>query len=465
MRLRALITSVMTRLSYAFVSGLLALTTAGLATPAVAHRSSAATPTTPLTLRTLLDAVRDGHPTIQAAQARIRAAEGTRASAGRLGNPVLSYQVENTAFPGAGSIAGIDRETMEMATLPLEPFYLRSSRVARTAADVRAARAEADRDRQKVALDASGAFYRAALARIAATTDRDLVSWLDSLVAYNRARAKEGVAAEADLLRTTLERDRAAAEATMADAELAQASAQLASYLGDSPMPGVVDVRAGEMPLALSAVFTPPLLESDTLLQRAGNTTASWISLRPDVRAAREREAAATAAISTERRMLFREVGATLGVKQMMGTTSMIAGLSLPLPLFDQNRGEVARATAERDIARYDVTAQERLAYADVNGTAAAARLLTVRTEAMASPSPDGLLARADEMRRIALGAYREGAIPLIQVLDAARAWGDARLTFYRTLYAQHQIVLALIVANGGDLFTAPLTPATGSPR
>jgi outer membrane protein TolC len=83
----------------------------------------------------------------------------------------------------------------------------------------------------------------------------------------------------------------------------------------------------------------------------------------------------------------------------------------------------------------------------------------------MAGAGPDGLLARADEMRRIALGAYREGAIPLIQVLDAARAWGDTRLTFYRTLYAQHQMVLALIVANGGDLFTAPLTSALGSPR
>lgn len=464
MRLRALITSVMTRLSHAFVRGLLALAVVGLAAPAVAQRSTVA-PTSPLTLRALLDAVRDGHPTIQAARARIRAAEGSRASAGRLGNPILSYQVDNTSFSGAGSIAGIDRETMEMATLPLEPFYLRSSRVARTAAEVRAARAEADRERQRVALDASGAFYRVALARVEAATNRDLVAWLDSLVAYNGARAREGVAAEADLLRSALERDRAAAEATIADAELAQASAQLASYLGDSPMVDAVDVRAGEMVLALPAVSTPARGENDALVQRGGGVTLSSTALRPDVRAARERETAAIAAISTERRMLFREVGATLGVKQMMGTNSMIAGVSLPFPLFDQNRGEVARATAERDVARYDLAARERSAYADVMGTAAAARLLTVRTEAMAIPGPDGLLARADEMRRIALGAYREGAIPLIQVLDAARAWGDTRLTFYRTLYAQHQIVLALIVANGGDLFTAPLTSASGSPR
>jgi cobalt-zinc-cadmium efflux system outer membrane protein len=378
---------------------------------------------------------------------------------------MLSYQVENTAFPAAGSVAGIDRETMEMAMLPLDPFYLRGSRVARTAAEVRAARAEADRERQRVALDAAGAFYRVAMTGVATATNRDLVAWLDSLVAYNRARAREGVAAEADLLRSSLERDRAAAEATMAEADFAQANAQLASFLGAPSPSAAMSVVAGEEALPLRATFAQQLVAMDTAPARAGGPPASTLSLRPDVRAAREREAAAAAGISTERRMLFREAAATVGVKQMMGTSSMIAGLSLPFPLFDQNRGEVARATAERDVAHYELAAQERLAHAEVTGTSAAARLLTDRMETLARVGPNGLLARADEMRRIALGAYREGAIPLIQVLDAARAWGDARLTFYRTLYAQHQIVLALVVASGGDLFTTPLQSATGSSR
>jgi outer membrane protein, heavy metal efflux system len=245
----------------------------------------------------------------------------------------------------------------------------------------------------------------------------------------------------------------------MADAELAQASAQLAAALG-APMGGSVELVAGETPLALTASAAQQLADG-----AVGSAVASTVSLRPDVRAARARETAAAAGISTERRMLFREAGATLGAKQMMGTNSMIAGLSLPFPLFDQNRGEVARATAERDIARFELAAQERLAAADVAGALGAAHLLTHRAESLARPGPDGLLARADEMRRIALGAYREGAIPLVQVLDAAQAWGETRLTYYRMLYAQHQAVLALIVATGGDLFAAPLTSTSGSPR
>jgi outer membrane protein, heavy metal efflux system len=468
MRFRALFSTVMHRLPSHLARGLCALAVLGQAAPAAAQRpaaptgasatsSSVASRAAPLTLGMLLVAVRDEHPTIQAARARVRAAEGMRTTAGRLGNPMLAYQVENTAFPLARSVAGIDRETMEMATLPLEPFYLRGSRVARTAAEVRAARADAERERQRVGLEAASAFYRVALARVTSETGRDLVAWLDSLVAYNRARAREGAAAEADLLRSALERDRAAAEATMADAELAQASAQLAAALGAPVVGASMEIVAGEAPLAL-----PP--GADERLAN-GIALASTVSLRPDVRAARERRAAAAAGISTERRMLFREAGATLGAKQMMGTSSMIAGLSIPFPLFDQNRGEVARATAERDIARFELATQERLATADVAGSLAAARLLTVRAETLARPGPDGLLARAEEMRRIALGAYREGAIPLVQVLEAARAWGETRLTYYRTLYAQHQAVLALIVATGGDIFTAPLTQTSGSSR
>jgi outer membrane protein, heavy metal efflux system len=130
--------------------------------------------------------------------------------------------------------------------------------------------------------------------------------------------------------------------------------------------------------------------------------------------------------------------------------------VSMPLPIFDPNRGEIARASAERDVATFELAARERTARAELAGAHEAARLLTERASLLASATNGrpSLLARADEARRIALGAYREGAVPLLQVIDAARAWGDARLMFYEMLYAQHESVAALLVARGDDLFT-----------
>ncbi len=130
-----------------------------------------------------------------------------------------------------------------------------------------------------------------------------------------------------------------------------------------------------------------------------------------------------------------------------------MAGISMPFPLFDQNRGAIARAAAERDAAGFELAAQERIGRAEIVGSAAAARLLTERAGVLADTSRgQGYLARADEARRIALGAYREGAVPLIQVIDAARAWGEARVAFYQILYAQHESVVELLVAEGVDI-------------
>ncbi|MHB2034011.1 MAG: TolC family protein, partial [Gemmatimonadaceae bacterium] len=191
---------------------------------------------------------------------------------------------------------------------------------------------------------------------------------------------------------------------------------------------------------------------------------AQALDRRADVRAARERVAAASAGVSSERALVLRQFGLTLGTRRTVGTTSLIAGVSVPIPLFDLNRGEIARAEAQRDAASYQLAADERSVNAEVGGAYEAARLLTERATSMASDS-EGFLARADEARRITLGAYREGAVPLLQVLDAARAWEAAQLTYYRTLFAQHQAVVSLAFAEGHDLLailpalTQPITP------
>jgi outer membrane protein, heavy metal efflux system len=425
----------------------------GLAPPARAQLAGSTPPV--LTLRALLDSVRSNHPSVRAAESRIAAAEGSRTTARALGNPVIGYQVDQTPFPGGRPLRGMDREAMTTATLPLEFLYQRVPRVKRANADVRAAEAERDALRQRIGLDAANAYYRAGLAQTQSATTHDLVNWLDTLVAYNRSRVKEGVAAEADLIRSQLERDRVASEASMQDAELAQARAALGAYLSDSgetaPLP---TVAIDDGPLSLPA--------SASLYPRA--TAAVSIDRRPDVRAARERVASSNAAVLGERSMIVRQLGATIGTMRAAGTTSMIAGISMPFPLFDQNRGEVQRANAERDAAAFELAAQERTATADIRGASEAARILTERATLLARRDSTSFLARAEESRRIALAAYREGAVPLFQVIDAARSWADARMTYYKTMVAQHQSILALLVAEGFDLYTgAPIPTSRGA--
>lgn len=397
---------------------------------------AASEPLPALTLRALLDSVQT-HPTGLAAESRARAARGSRVTAGAFGNPLLSYQVDQTPFPEGHALIGMEREAMTTATLPLEFLYQRGPRVARANADLRAAESDALLAKRRLALDAASAYYRVAIAQVQVTTSRDLLGWLDTLVTYNRSRVREGVAAEADLIRSELERDRVAAETAMQEAELAQSRASLAAFVSASPGTAAhLTVAVDDTPFSLPGIVTS-------------------IDARPDVRAARERVTASNAAVASERTMLVRQLGATIGTMQTGHMTSMIAGISLPLPVFDQNRGEIQRAAAERDAAGYELASQARAANAELQGALDAARILTERASVLVRGDSSGFLARADESRRIALGAYREGAVPLFQVIDAARAWVDARMTYYRTIAAQHQSVLSLAAAQGLDLSAA----------
>jgi cobalt-zinc-cadmium efflux system outer membrane protein len=171
--------------------------------------------------------------------------------------------------------------------------------------------------------------------------------------------------------------------------------------------------------------------------------------------------------------MVIRDVSAMLGTKQTAGSTSLIAGMSIPLPLFTQNRGEIVRATAEQRVAEFELAAAQRSGSAELQGALDAATVLLKRATALSAPLPGGpesipaLLARADESRRIALGAYREGAVPLLSVLDAARSWAEVRITFYRALFAQHESVLALAAALGlpPDQVLSSTVPVLQVPR
>lgn len=174
-------------------------------------------------LRMLFDSVQVNYPAIRAAQSRVRAAQAKLRTARAFGNPVLSLQVDQIAFPGAQPLIGMPQQLMAMATFPLGDLYQRGPRVAAASAEVRIADAESTASRQRFGLDAAMAFYRAAMAQVEVTIAGDVVSWLDTLVGYNRVRVRGGATAEADLLRSELERDRASAEQAMVVAELAQA--------------------------------------------------------------------------------------------------------------------------------------------------------------------------------------------------------------------------------------------------
>jgi outer membrane protein, heavy metal efflux system len=374
--------------------------------------------------------VRRDNPRVSAAFEALRAAQGSRRTAGAWTNPTVTYQVENTGFPGQGSPTSLDRETSAFAMLPLEPAYQLRSRATRASAEVRASSAEAKQTRREITLQAVAAFYSTALAQVQVAALDDNRAWLDSLIRYTGARAREGAAAEVDVIRLEVERDRAEIDLALAQVDLARSRAALSSLIGSNNF--TIDTRA-----AVDSAHSMVELQSALVQARRS---------RPEIAAAEARVDAASSGVALERYSIVRELGLMTGVKSTGGTRSMMTGVTFSLPLFDQNRGEIQRAEAERRGAAFDRNAAERAVVADVTATVAAVETLSAQLARMQG----GLISRAQEARRIAEGAFREGATPLTQVLDAARTLAEARGLYYRALFARDQAVIELRSSLGG---------------
>jgi cobalt-zinc-cadmium efflux system outer membrane protein len=179
---------------------------------------------------------------------------------------------------------------------------------------------------------------------------------------------------------------------------------------------------------------------------------------RPELRSARARVIAARAETTVQRTLTVRQLGATFGVKRVEGENSVIAGVSVPVPLFDRNRGEIQRAAAELLAAEHESTWRERSVLAEVEGAYLALQRLAAQARAL-QPS---FLSLADDANRITLAAYQEGGATLLQVLDAARTQTNAQLTYYRALLAERQSRFDLAMAVGDEPETAVATTTAG---
>jgi cobalt-zinc-cadmium efflux system outer membrane protein len=393
----------------------------------------------PWTMDQVVSAAVSQHPLVEAARARVDAARGDRLTAGALPNPVGTFWMENTPFPGQNFRVPINRETSTYVTWPLEPFIQRSSRIRHADEDVKVAEASLALARRHVAAEAMRAFFHLALAQALAEEAEENRDRLIQLASYNQLRVDEGVTAEGELLRIRLEVDRAATEVAFADVELIRARAALAPYLGDAErvarsMPVRVEVPA-------AAASDPASLPSvDRVLVRARDR-------RPELVVSRARVTSVAALTDVERALSVRQFGATLGNKHVEGENSMVLGVSLAVPLFNRNRGGVERATNERLAAEHELAWTERTIAADVRGAHESATRLTRQLADL----QQSYLARAEDVHRLTLGAYQEGGATLLQVLDATRVLADARLTYARTLFAQRESMFDLALAAGAE--------------
>lgn len=360
-------------------------------------------------------------------QAEADRAEGLARQAHARPNPTVSLMTENAA--GQRPYDGFDRsENTVQVNQAIELGGKRSARIAVGAAGVEAAQARTREGRLAFAYDLARAYAGAEIAdrRIDLAeaeleeAETDLKAARALVEAGKEARLRSMQAeTEVNAMRALVYTARA--ERTGAYARLSALSGQSVSFMGlAEPLLGRLEPAKGQGPID-------------------PQQNASFLAAKADREAAVHRLALA-------KRQAIPDVTISVGLRRLEvdNANALIAGVSLPFPLFDRNRGNIDAAQAELRGAEARKAATLLETEAEINASMA----LNDAADARATAA-DRTLQTAEESYRLARIAYEAGKSPLIELLAARHGLSAARAVVLGALAAQFDARARLASLSG----------------
>lgn len=388
-----------------------------LAQPVAATAAKAQRAVPPLTLASAVQFALDNNPDLSASQREIDAAQGALTQAGAYQNPTLSVEVED--------VRRDNRTTTVLLSQPIELGGKRAARMAVAERAIEVARAQLDTRQAELRANVTAAFF-------AALTSHERVRLaLDSLdlaLAGSQAAQKRVTAGKV----SPVEETRAKVAEANVRLELIQAQGELQTNLQ-----ALRTLLAGSADFDVldGSVLLPPVLPSlDAMEQRIANA--------PALRQARleVRRLAALADLESAKRVPDITVTAGIQRAQESGRSQAVIGFSVPLPLFDTNRGNIAEAISRR----YQAEDQARAAELRLRGDVAVARQLHRTASSEVATFESDILPGAQSAYEAIRQGFELGKFGYLEALDAQRTLLQAR--------AQHLRSVASVYRAASDL-------------
>jgi cobalt-zinc-cadmium efflux system outer membrane protein len=398
---------------------------------ATAQTPSTVVTTLRLTLDTAIAEALEKNLELIATKVGIPIAEANLITSQLRPNPVLSLGADHLDLLGTGfddtNGAGPPEYSVRFDFL-VERGGKRARRIAVAREGRTIAEAEVRDAIRRLTLDVQQAFIDLQLAQENLTLARENASALDEVVTLNEARARGGEVAEVELLRSRVAALQSQLAGRAAELRVRTERLRLARVIGRAPDAQAFEIQPLEQPARISQ-------NAADLLARADRT-------RPDLQALQRTQARSQAEIRLQ--LAQGQIDFTVGTeyRRQDGVAGRGNSLGLfiatPLPLFDRNQGNVARARLEgREVDARLSQLQQVIAHevdlASAQYAAAEGTLRTVETD---------MLSQARDVRAITDYAYRRGQATLIELLDAQRAfnetmqaWNEARAEYARSVF------------------------------
>ncbi len=413
--------------------------------PAPAHAQTsttlpAATPAAaPLTLAEAIALALAKNTGIAIAQREFDAAGGAALQAGLRPNPELSLQQEDFRR-GKQTYTAQITQTLELG----------GKRAARTAVAERVreqAAADLEQARAEVRSQVVVAFHETLVAQERLRLARSSLELASGDAEATGKRVQAGKIAPIEQTRAQVARAAAQAEVAQAEGQLRASRQKLFALWGDTsrsatPLLGRLDLPAEGL---------------------ADEAVSARLAASPVLRRARLELDRARSAVELERSRRVMDVAVSVGAKrsQETGATAAVVGLSVPLPLFDRNQGNIAEALSREEKAREELAAAELRLDSDLAQVreqlrSARAEALTLQRDAV----PGAL-----EAYRAAAQGFQLGKFSYLETLDAQRTWVATQAQYLRALLdtyrAAAELERLLSIADAPSSLLQPSQPQT----
>jgi cobalt-zinc-cadmium efflux system outer membrane protein len=353
-------------------------------------------------------------------------------------DPSFSYARDRGRLTEGTGLSATETAFSVSQAIPWPGTFSANVRAGDRAAD--ALRAEGAGARWELEVEARATFARVLYARVAVEIARAAEADARGLRDLTARRAELGESREADRIKAEVEwlrqqRTRRAAE------RAAEAAEAVLRALAVEPLP---------RPLELEGELARPIPPSDAAelrerLERSNPRLAA-------ARAAAQREAAL---LSVARRARFPDLEVTWFRNEEVDKEASGFSLGLRIPLWNANRGEIARAQAASALA---AAAAER-ALLDLTAALERARQELDVASAQAEILAREILPAATRSLELARFSYQEGETSLLDLLDAQRTFRETQREA-----AASRLALALALAEVQRLVGPDFKPREVSP-
>lgn len=389
-----------------------------------------------LTLQVALTRALEESPERASRSWELRGRDARALQAGRPPNPILRAETED--FAGSGTLSGFGAsETTLAVSQKLETAGKRGKRRRAAELGADAAAWEVEETRLRIVERVTSAFAGVLAAQQAVSVTTEQVRIAESSQQATRRLVDAGAAPPVEVTRDRVAVATARIDRVRAVRQLEAARVELARTWGRAT------ADFAEVAGAVGPVVPPPPLEDLRALLARNPALAAW-----DQEVARRE-----ALVELEDARRIPDVTAAAGVRWLAqpDDAALVAGFSIPIPIFDRNQGartaaraDLRRAQSERRIEEAALGTELERAYQE----------LAARHEEIAELREAVLPAARDAFEGVRDG-YRRGLFRNTDVLEAQRTLVALRLREIDAVRAYHVARAALERLTAG----APVQP------